>query len=82
MKLSGMFKLSAKDLFKGLIVAAISTAVSSAYELLSSGPANFFEWGTLGTIGGFVGVAVLSYLLKNLFTNTQGEFATADPIVK
>lgn len=68
---SEFLKLKKADFWKGLVVAiltagvtALSTAISNATDFAS------FNWQSvvLASAGGFV-----AYILKNLFTNSNGE---------
>lgn len=71
MEKSEFLKLKRADFWKGLIVAVLtalltglSTAISTAADFAS------FNWQSvvIASAGGFV-----AYLLKNLFTNSEGE---------
>lgn len=77
MEKSEFLKLKRADFWKGLIVAVLtaavtglSTAISTATDFAS------FNWQSvvLASAGGFV-----AYILKNLFTNSEGDILKAEP---
>jgi VIT1/CCC1 family predicted Fe2+/Mn2+ transporter len=74
--MSNLFNLNSQDLLKGFIVAFLSAALTGIVATLDAG--------ALPTIediksAGVVGItAGLSYLLKNLLTNSQGEILKKD----
>ena len=70
--MSKRFWLNAKDFFKGLIVAIITAVLTFAVNELQTGSEmneTFWKRCLLSS-----GIAFLSYLLKNLFTNSEGKF--------
>lgn len=68
---SSFLKLDAQDLVKGFAVAFLSTALTGLIATLDSGAlptlAELKQAGIVGLTAG------LSYLLKNLLTNSQDE---------
>jgi hypothetical protein len=69
---SEFLRLNARDFIKGMIVVAICTLITGIYELISNGGA--VNWVTFKpVIIAAVGSAV-SYLTKNLLTNSNGDF--------
>jgi VIT1/CCC1 family predicted Fe2+/Mn2+ transporter len=74
--MSNFLNLNIDDLVKGFIVAFLSTALTGLIATLDSGVLP-----TLAEIksAGVVGItAGLSYLLKNLLTNSQGQILKND----
>jgi hypothetical protein len=70
---SSFFKLSSKDIFKGFIVAFFTTLTTGAMVSLDAGVLP-----DLATIKALSVAGIgsgLAYLLKNLFTNSNDEFA-------
>lgn len=68
---STFLKLNLKDLLKGLVVAVLTAVITSLYQAFQDGGMPTAEqFKTAGLIG--VGAA-LSYLLKNLFTDSVAE---------
>lgn len=70
---SKFLTLSTSDLLKGLLVTIITALLTGFYELIQAG--GDFNWldlepVILATIG-----AGIAYLLKNLFSNSAGQFA-------
>ena len=76
---SGFLKLNARDFAKGLLLAVITAVITGLYELLQSGTFAF-DWLTLKPIVIAAVSAALAYLLKNLFTNTEGQILTKDSV--
>jgi hypothetical protein len=69
---SKFLNLDSGDFFKGLIVAVICTFITGFYQLIASG--FVINWQTLKPVViAAIGSAV-SYLTKNLLTNSKGEF--------
>jgi hypothetical protein len=69
MQNSGLFKINVWDLTKGLIVAILASVLVLVKDTLSGGSLNF-DWASIAQSGLLSAVA---YLLKNLFTNQNGE---------
>lgn len=71
MEKSEFLKLKRADFWKGLIVAVL-TALLTGLSTAIAGATDFasFNWQSvvLASAGGFV-----AYMLKNLFTNSEGE---------
>ena len=77
---SNFLRLGTKDFIRGLVVAVIAVVLSGILPMLESGAlptiANLKAMGIAGLAAG------VAYLLKNLFTNSQGQMAkteTASP---
>ena len=71
--MSEFMKLNGQDFIKGIIVAALVAVLGSLQTILEAGhlPTGA-EWLNIGKMAG---AAIISYLLKNLFTNSQGQIA-------
>lgn len=66
MKLSTMFSVNWQDAFKGLVVAVVTTAISSLYMIISAGEMpTTTQWKYIGLTSLSAGLA---YLSKNFFT--------------
>ena len=68
---SKFLKLNLKDLIKGLLLAFITAIITGLYELLQVGAV--LDWVTIKPCLLVAVAAALSYLIKNLFTNKDGE---------
>lgn len=74
--MSNLFNLNSQDLLKGFIVAFLSAALTGIVSTLDSGVLpTLAELKSAGVVGLTAG---LSYLLKNLLTNSQGEMLKKD----
>jgi len=69
--------LSRRDFFKGLVIAILTAIITFLTDALASGMS--LDLQLLGKVGLAAAIAFLSYLLKNLFTNSQGEMLTPEP---
>jgi hypothetical protein len=69
--MSEFLKLNGKDLFRGLVVAVLAIITSSLSVILDAGALPTSE--QLIGIAKVVGTTAVSYLLKNLFTNSNGQ---------
>ena len=74
---SKLFSLALPDWIKALIMAVISAVVTYAYDAISAG--TIFNVAFLKGMGLAALGAALSYLIKNFFTNSQGNFVKAEP---
>lgn len=74
--MSEFLKLNGQDFIKGLIIAGLVAVLGSLQTILEAGhlPTGA-EWLTIGKMAG---AAIISYLLKNLFTNSQGQIAKSE----
>lgn len=70
---SGLFKLKLYDYVKGVIVAIVTAILTSILPIIQTGALP--DLATLKTIAISAVSAGLAYLLKNLFTNSDGELA-------
>lgn len=65
---SKFFTLNYKDVIKGFIVAAITAALTGAYDALTSAqPLNIKAIATVSLTAG------IGYLIKNVLTNSDGQ---------
>jgi uncharacterized membrane protein len=69
---SKFFKLNSKDFTKGLIVTVICAFITGFYQLIANGFA--VNWITLKPVVIAAIGAGVSYLTKNLLTNSNGDF--------
>ena len=68
--------LGVKDFFKGLIVAVFSALITFLIEALQTG--SEIDLNLLKRAGIASLIAFLSYILKNLFTNSKDQFLTVE----
>lgn len=71
MKKSKFLSLNAQDYLKGFLVAIGTALLTGLYDLLQTNAA--FDWITLKPVVLASVAAGVAYLLKNLFTNSQGQ---------
>ena len=69
--MSEFLKLNGKDLTRGAVLAALLVLTSSFTTILEAGA--FPTVAQLLQIGKWTGMAAISYLLKNLFSNSSNE---------
>ena len=72
--MSKFFSLNLSDFFKGMIMTVIGSVIGILYSTVQSGSLTF-DWAVIKTTAMS---AALSYLIKNLFTNSNGEFAATE----
>lgn len=70
MNLSELWRLNLNDWTKGLIVAVLAAILQPIITVLQGGGL-VFDWQAILTVGLTAGLA---YVLKNLSTNSDGEF--------
>lgn len=69
--MSDFMKLNGKDLVKGMVVAILAVVCASLSVILDAGALpTTEEWYSIAKVAG---TAAVSYLLKNLFTNSKDE---------
>ena len=74
---SEFLRLNTRDFIKGLIVVVICTFITGIYQLIANGGA--VNWLTIKPVViAAIGSAV-SYLTKNLLTNSKGDFMKSEP---
>ena len=69
---SKLFKVGIRDLLRGGILAALTGAITSVYQMSSAGA---FSWSTLGLA---ILAAFSGYLVLNLATNNTGQLLKKD----
>jgi uncharacterized membrane protein len=74
---SNFLRLNARDLIKGIIVAIICTFITGTYELIAN--EGVINWLTIKPVLIAAIGAGLSYLTKNLLSNSKGEFLRSEP---
>jgi len=72
--MSTFLNLNIQDLVKGLILTVLSSTLTIVYQTLESGSLTF-DWKGISLAALTSGIA---YLMKNLLTNSQGEFLTKE----
>jgi VIT1/CCC1 family predicted Fe2+/Mn2+ transporter len=73
---SNFLKLNWRDLLKGLLLAVLSAVITFVYTAIQGG---IVIDGEFLKRAGMVAIAtVLSYLLKNLFENSNGDLAKVE----
>jgi hypothetical protein len=68
--MSTFFNLNIQDLAKGLIVTVLTSVLTIAYNTVNAGSLTF-DWKAIGLTALTSGLA---YLMKNLLTNSEGQF--------
>ena len=68
--MSTIFNLNIQDLAKGLILTVLTSVLTIVYNTVSAGSLTF-DWQAIGLTALTSGLA---YLMKNLLTNSKGEF--------
>ncbi len=74
---SKFLRLNARDFIKGLIVATLCTFITGLYQLIANG--GVVNWSTLKPVVIAALGSAVSYLTKNLLTNSDGNFMTFEP---
>jgi putative exporter of polyketide antibiotics len=69
MQQSTLFTLNTSDFIKGLLMAVLSTVITIVYQTVEAGSL-VFDWTAIGTMAL---TSALAYIMKNLFTNSQGK---------
>jgi VIT1/CCC1 family predicted Fe2+/Mn2+ transporter len=69
-------QLNFRDFFKGLVLAVLAAIITWAYEAVQAG--TLFDPASLKAVGMVALAAILAYLVKNLFQNSQGEMFTPE----
>jgi hypothetical protein len=78
--MSSYLNLNITDVVKGVIVAVIASVLTGVEQIIQTGLLP--NLAQLKTIGLAAVIAGVSYLLKNLFTNVQGQLLKADPKIE
>jgi putative exporter of polyketide antibiotics len=69
MEQSTLFTLNTTDFIKGLLMAVLSTVITIVYQTVEAGSL-VFDWTAISTMAL---TSALAYIMKNLFTNSQGK---------
>lgn len=69
---SDFLHLNSRDFYKGLIVIILCTFITGIYQVIANG--GVLNWVTLKPVVIAAAGAGISYLTKNLLTNSQGDF--------
>jgi hypothetical protein len=77
MNLAKFGTITGSDFLKGLVVAVLTTITASLYDIVQTG--SLPTLAQLKAIGIIALSAGLSYLLKNLFTNSQDQLFKSEP---
>jgi len=77
MKKAKLFNLNVKDFFKGLIMAIITAVITFLANELQIGSS--VDLTLLKRMGIAAVIAFLSYLVKNMLTNSNDELLTPEP---
>jgi hypothetical protein len=72
--ISKFLTLNQKDFLKGLLLSVLTAVVTIVYKSVEAGSLTFY-WKAIGTTAL---ATALSYLLKNLLTNSQGEILKSE----
>jgi hypothetical protein len=67
---STFLNLNTTDFLKGLLMAVLSSVITVVYQTVQTGSL-VFDWKTIGTMAL---TTALAYIMKNLFTNSTGDF--------
>jgi len=67
---STFLNLNTTDFIKGLIMAVLSSVITIVYQTVQAGSL-VFDWKAIGTMAL---TTALAYIMKNLFTNSTGNF--------
>ena len=69
-------RLNTRDFIKGMIVVAICTFITGIYQVIAGGGA--INWITVKPVIIAALGSAISYLTKNLLTNSKGEFMKSE----
>jgi len=74
---SNFLTLNTRDFIKGLIIVIICSFITGFYQLIANG--GTINWITLKPVVIAAVGAGVSYLTKNLLTNSKGNFMEGEP---
>ncbi|RPJ55325.1 MAG: hypothetical protein EHM12_12425 [Dehalococcoidia bacterium] len=77
---SKFLRLNTRDFIKGLIVVIICTFLTGIYQLIANG--GTVNWLTVKPVVIAAIGSAISYLTKNVLTNSEGDFMTTEKAVK
>jgi hypothetical protein len=72
---STFLTLGSKDFLKGLVLAVLTAVITIVYTSIEAGSLAF-DWKAIGMTALS---SALAYIMKNLFTNSEGELLKKDP---
>lgn len=72
---SKLFSLTSNDFVKGLVLAVITVVLGAIQQGLTAHGVDFasYNWGAIGDMALSAGIA---YLIKNYFSNANGQIVT------
>lgn len=73
---STFLTLDTKDFLKGLVLAVLTAVITIVYTSIEAGNLAF-DWKAIGMTALS---SALAYIMKNLFTNSNGDLLKKDPI--
>lgn len=76
--MSGLFRLNFKDIGKSLLIAALTSICTGLLALLQSSPPTIPSFEQIGTLLSIGAAAGISYLVKNVFTNSDNKLLTPE----
>jgi hypothetical protein len=76
--MSNFLQLNWNDFAKGLVVAVLTVVVASIGDIVATGALPTVV--QLKAIGLAALSAAIAYILKNLFTNSEGKFLAKEPV--
>jgi uncharacterized membrane protein len=74
---SKFLKLNTRDFVKSIIIIVICTFITGFYQLIANG--GVINWVTLKPVVIAAVGAGISYLTKNLLSNSKGDFMKSEP---
>jgi hypothetical protein len=74
---SKFLRLNTRDFIRGLIIVVICAFITGVYQLLANGFA--VNWVTVKPVVIAAVGAGISYLTKNLLSNSKGDFMRSEP---
>jgi branched-subunit amino acid transport protein len=75
---SKLFTIDTRDLLHGLLVAFLTALITGTIDMLSKGTS--FDWATMKPVL-IAGISAgLSYILKNLATNSHNQLFRKEPV--
>lgn len=74
---SDFLTLNARDFIKGIIIVVICSFITGFYQLIANG--GTINWITIKPVVIAAVGAGVSYLTKNLLTNSKGDFMQSEP---
>ena len=74
---SSFLSIHWNDAIKGIIVSILTSTLTSIYDIISNGGLpTADQWKAIGIAGATAGVG---YVIKNLLTNSNDQFAKTEP---